>query len=123
MDREGAGGAVLSLRAAFERPLLTVAWFDFVLLEVFHFQTEFSPGNTGDTPELDGSAQQPLPCTTRLCSVTILGIHLAATFPVLWDRVLFQPCPPSGTGSVFCMCGTSPHPMERVRPSPTSQGG
>lgn len=42
------------------------AWFDFVLLEVFHFQTEFSPGNTGGAPELDGSAQQPLPCTVRL---------------------------------------------------------
>lgn len=75
------GGACCHQELRLNEHCLLWAWFDFVLLEVFHYQTEFSPGNTGDRPELDGSAQQPLPFTVRLCSVTILGIHLAAAFP------------------------------------------
>lgn len=100
------------------------AWFDFVLLEAFHFQTESSPGNAGDRPELGGSAQQPLPYTMRWCCVTILGIHLAAPSPVLWDRLCLEASPApalpsSGTDGRLCflhVCHFSSNGMSKTLP-------
>lgn len=106
------------------------AWFDFVLLKVFHFQAEFSPGNTGDVPELDGSAWQPLPYTIRLCSVTILGVQSSQPpSPVLWESsgvpgrwVLFHLCPSLRNRLCFLYVCHFSSSGTVVRPSPTSQG-
>lgn len=97
-----------------------IAWFDFVLAEVSHCQTEFSPGS---------AAQQPLPYTTRLCSVTILPFRAHGRLPraVESSGVLAgESCCPSlrTHGSLCLLCGWHfSSNATVVRPSPTSQGG
>lgn len=99
------------------------AWFDFVLLEGFHFQTEFSPGNTGDYTWTGWVCPAALPYTIRLCPVTILGIQSSQPPPPCAVGELRcaregSPVPalslPQGqrAGSAFWMCVPSPHPME-----------
>lgn len=107
------------------------AWFDFVLLEVFHFQTEFSPGNSGEytwtgwvclaNPALHNEV---VSCDNPWRSV------FSATFPPGYCRAWTHSSsvPPSGTGtagSALCaLCfGSLLLSWTVVRPSPTSQGG